>query len=306
MFVKIFSQIFDSSVANDYQVRHTLMDLLALADPTGRVDMTMESIQARTRIPMDILVSSMSALSSPDPQSRSPEYDGRRIVLLDSHRNWGWQIVNYLTYRNMKDEDARRDQNRINQQRHRERARLAAAGVANPSASVSNGQQQSAQEEVEEEVEEEKKKQVPVHKPRKSAQNAPAAEPKMPEALNTPAFLATWNLWCQHRKEIKNPLKPTTMAGQLEYLAKQGVVSATFRIKRAIAGGYVGLFFNSDGERQVVYTEDFDAPTTRTNGGRRVPAAGAGGILPAQQNGGYKQPQTFNTITGERTDGPTN
>ena len=47
-------------------------------------------------------------LSSPDPESRSQGEEGRRLIPIDSHRSWGWQIVNYEHYRNLRDEEARR------------------------------------------------------------------------------------------------------------------------------------------------------------------------------------------------------
>ena len=44
MFAKVFGQIFDSSIAEDYNCRRMFMDLLVLADSTGAVDMTPEAI----------------------------------------------------------------------------------------------------------------------------------------------------------------------------------------------------------------------------------------------------------------------
>jgi len=116
MYVKLFNQIFHSSVAEDYQVRHMFSDLLVLADSDGIVDMTMDSIQGITKVPADIIKRTMDVLMKPDPESRSQIEDGRRIVLLDTHRSWGWQIVNYALYRNFKDADTKkkywRDQKR--------------------------------------------------------------------------------------------------------------------------------------------------------------------------------------------------
>lgn len=112
MYAKIFSQIYDSSLADDYRIRHIFMDLLVLADRDGVVDMTPEAIARRINVPMEALTSALSALSAPDKRSRSPDEDGRRIVLLDGHRNWGWRIVNFPVYHAMRDESARRERNR--------------------------------------------------------------------------------------------------------------------------------------------------------------------------------------------------
>ena len=108
VFAKIFSQIFDSSISSDYIVRHTFMDLLVLADRDGVVDMTTDAIARRTNVPEEMIVHAIAKLAAPDAQSRSHEEDGCRLVPIDSHRSWGWQIVNYEHYRNLRDEEARR------------------------------------------------------------------------------------------------------------------------------------------------------------------------------------------------------
>lgn len=108
VFAKIFSQIFDSSISADYMVRHVFMDLLVLADRDGVVDMTTDAIARRTNVPEDIVIRAIQELTSADVKSRSHEEDGRRLVPIDSHRDWGWEIVNYAHYRNIKDEEARR------------------------------------------------------------------------------------------------------------------------------------------------------------------------------------------------------
>jgi len=99
MYAKVFSQIFNSSIADDYKVRHVFQDLLVLCDQFGVVDMTPQSISAQTRVPLKMVMAALTKLQSPDPRSRSPDEDGRRLVLLDSHRDWGWRIVNYAKYR---------------------------------------------------------------------------------------------------------------------------------------------------------------------------------------------------------------
>lgn len=108
VFAKIFAQIFDSSISSDYVVRHVFMDLLVLADRDGVVDMTIDAISRRTNVPEDIVTHAIKKLMEPDSKSRSPHEQGARIVPLDSHREWGWQIVNYDHYRHIRDEESRR------------------------------------------------------------------------------------------------------------------------------------------------------------------------------------------------------
>lgn len=108
MYVKVFESIMTSSLAEDYQTRHVFMDLLVLADPEGIVDMTPQAIARTTNVPLKIILSSIRKLCKPDPISRSKKESGCRLLRLDPGREWGWQIVNFKSYRNIRDENARR------------------------------------------------------------------------------------------------------------------------------------------------------------------------------------------------------
>lgn len=120
MYAKIFSQIFDSSIAEDYEVRHVFEDLLKLADMEGVVDMTMEAIARRTNVPFEKVRRGIEKLMESDPGSRSKEAEGRRLVPLDSNRGWGWIIVNYTHYRSLLDEESRRKYFRDAKRKQRE------------------------------------------------------------------------------------------------------------------------------------------------------------------------------------------
>ena len=104
MYSKIFRQIYDSSIADDWHTRVVFMDLLVLAESDGVIDMTPNAISARTRIPIDIVNNALTSLLQPDPESRTKDLEGRRLVLLDPSRSWGWRIVNYEKYRSIKRE----------------------------------------------------------------------------------------------------------------------------------------------------------------------------------------------------------
>lgn len=119
MFAKVFTQIFDSSIADDYRLRHFFTDLLVLAEIDGVVDMTPEAIAARTRIPLDDVLGYLAELEKPDTRSRSKKDKGRRIVRLDRHRDWGWKIVNYRSYRQIASEEQRREKTRARVARFR-------------------------------------------------------------------------------------------------------------------------------------------------------------------------------------------
>jgi hypothetical protein len=72
---------------------------LALADKNGCVDASLKALAGKTGWPMDFLMRAISELMEPDPESRSRDFDGRRLVLIDPARPWGWRIVNHRVYR---------------------------------------------------------------------------------------------------------------------------------------------------------------------------------------------------------------
>lgn len=108
MYAKIFSQILDSSIVENPEVRFTFMDLLVLCDKDGVVDMTHEAIARRTNRPIEVIRSTIKALEEPDQRSRTPTHDGRRIVRLDDHRDWGWLIINYTKFSKIRTAEDRR------------------------------------------------------------------------------------------------------------------------------------------------------------------------------------------------------
>lgn len=108
MFAKIFAQIFDSSIAENYELRHFFEDMLKLADKEGVVDMTPEAIARRINAPLERVKWGLEELMKPDPISRTRTHEGRRIVPLEAGRPWGWTIINYVHYRSIQDEEHRR------------------------------------------------------------------------------------------------------------------------------------------------------------------------------------------------------
>lgn len=86
----------------DWRALVVFQQLLVLCDEEGYVDKTADAISARTTIPIEIIKHGIQKLSDPDPDSRSKEYDGRRIVLINPDRSWGWRIVNYVDYREIR------------------------------------------------------------------------------------------------------------------------------------------------------------------------------------------------------------
>lgn len=100
-------------------MRFVFEDLLTLADSDGVVDMTPEAISRRTNVPIELVRRGLAALEAPDPRSRTPDHEGRRIVRLDDHRDWGWLIVNYGKFRLTASDEQRREKTRLRVERFR-------------------------------------------------------------------------------------------------------------------------------------------------------------------------------------------
>jgi hypothetical protein len=97
----------------------TFQQMLVLCDAEGFIDMTPEVISRRTTIPLEIIKKGIAALEQPDPDSRLSAEEGRRIIRIADHRNWGWQIVNHAYYRNLQSNEERREYMRSYQRNRR-------------------------------------------------------------------------------------------------------------------------------------------------------------------------------------------
>lgn len=131
MYAKIFAQIYDGTLCTvgPWEALVTFQQFLVLADQEGIVDMTAGAISRRTSIPLTIIEKGIAALLKPDPESRTPDEEGRRIVTLSSTRSWGWRIVNYQHYRKLQREADRREYFR---DRHRAEKEAKTGSQENP------------------------------------------------------------------------------------------------------------------------------------------------------------------------------
>ena len=121
MYGKIFDTIYDGTLVEDWRALVTFIQMIVLCDADGIIDMTPSAISRRTSIPIEHIKAGIEILENEDPYSRSPDDGGRRIVLLDEHRPWGWYIVNHEKYKGLQDSDTVRTQNRERKRKQRER-----------------------------------------------------------------------------------------------------------------------------------------------------------------------------------------
>lgn len=212
-FSKVFSTIWGGSLYGHFEASAVFLVFLSLADRDGAVDMTPEAIAGTTGWPLDFILKGIKQLEAADPKSRTPGHEGRRILLMDDHRPWGWIITNYALYRD-KMRSAERTAYLAEKQREY-RARNKSTPVN--TSTIINQDKPIAEADTEAEA----------------SKNASA----LPEWLDG----ASWTAWEIYRKEIGKKLTKSTITRQLNFLNSHRADHAAI-INQSITSGWTGLF----------------------------------------------------------------
>ena len=126
MFVKIFGSILDSSIwAEDIATKILWITMLAMADEHGFVNAAKSGLARRAGITPEQCEKALTVLEGPDPESKSQEYEGRRIEKVDG----GWVLLNYEKYRAMQSKKQIVDAARQSRKRKRDRESGNVTGV---------------------------------------------------------------------------------------------------------------------------------------------------------------------------------
>ena len=125
MYGKLFSSLYQGTLRGKASEILVLTNLIAFADQDGVIDKHFRAIADETGLSEEAVRDAIEYLSSPDPESRSSEEEGRRIVPINEHRSWGWQLVNHAKYKAIRSEADRRESNRTSQQRYRDKLKAA-------------------------------------------------------------------------------------------------------------------------------------------------------------------------------------
>ncbi len=136
MYAKIFKSLFEGSLRG--RPDEILVFVNLLTNASGEFcDRHFRAIAEETGLTIEQVRVAIAALESPDPESRSPDEDGRRILRMSEHRDWGWRIVNLEYYRKLKDEEDRREYMRNLMRKRRSTGHSGAKAVGSPLAGVS-------------------------------------------------------------------------------------------------------------------------------------------------------------------------
>ena len=131
-FTKLFASIVTSSVwCEDHPTVRVWIGMLALANANGVVEGSIPGLANVCRITIQECQKAIDLFSSPDPFSRNPADDGRRIEACPG----GWVILNYQVYREKRDEETRRKQTREAVARFRQRMKNKDVSQSKPNVS---------------------------------------------------------------------------------------------------------------------------------------------------------------------------
>lgn len=106
MFTKLFSSIITSSIWNeDNNTRLVWITMLAMANKNGYVAASTGGLAHEARVSREDCELALKVLTSPDKDSRSKEFEGRRVEVVDG----GFQLLNHPKYRAMRSEEERKE-----------------------------------------------------------------------------------------------------------------------------------------------------------------------------------------------------
>jgi hypothetical protein len=117
-YTKLFSSIVHSTIWREKDhIRIVWVTLLAMSDKDGVIEASVPGLADAARVSLSDCVEALERLKSPDEYSRTPDNEGRRIEEIDG----GWEILNYVKYREMASIEERRRRSAIRQKRWRDR-----------------------------------------------------------------------------------------------------------------------------------------------------------------------------------------
>lgn len=222
MYVKLFGRMLQSSIMDeDVLTRWAFVVMLLSADREGVVYGTTKALARTANLPESDFAAALDRLMAPDPNSTTPDEDGRRVVLESANC---WRVVNYAHYRDAKDEDALRTVTRDRVRRWRAAQKTGNAPVTPCNAPVTEGNEpkrsvtpsDAATDTDTDQAQTQKKNRPPISPPSQGdavvvpapvpGDKPPAkARPKGVPPTRLPAVLSAFSFWrttCGHPKAV--------------------------------------------------------------------------------------------------------
>jgi hypothetical protein len=121
MYGKIFSSLFTGSMYGAGAPAFTLMSyVIANMRPDKevgfQVELNIKDLSNRIGEPEGVIQKAIDYLCAPDPHTRTSGDDGRRLVKVGT---FDYRVVNGVHYAEIRNEEERRERNRLRQKKHR-------------------------------------------------------------------------------------------------------------------------------------------------------------------------------------------
>jgi uncharacterized phage protein (TIGR02220 family) len=123
MYGKIFSSLFTGSMYGAGSSKFALMGyVIANMKPDKtvgfQVELNVKDLASRIGETQEVIQEAIDFLCAPDPESRSEAEEGRRLVKLGA---FDYKVVNGVKYDQIRNEEERREKNRIRQEKFRKK-----------------------------------------------------------------------------------------------------------------------------------------------------------------------------------------
>ena len=129
-YTKLFNSILASTIwREDDKTRIVWITLLAMADRYGIAEGSVPGLADFARVSVEDCRAALVKLAAPDEDSRSQEFEGRRIEAVEG----GWRLLNHEKYRQKLSADERREYLKLKQREYRHRDKQASTTVNNVS-----------------------------------------------------------------------------------------------------------------------------------------------------------------------------
>lgn len=226
-YTPLFSTMLEGTLHGRWPHTGVWACLLSMVDYRGEIDKHPRLIASAIGIPISDLLACLKDFISPDPDSRSPENEGRRLELIDPDRDWGWRVVNIQKYRSRAS-----SANQVDDGRNAKKVKKYRDKNKTPADTARHQPTLDSDSDSDSDLNTNKKQEA-----RKRA-----FDPGLIPGLN----LEAWRQWIEYRAARKPAIKEISLQAAAEELAEFGEDQATV-VRKAIAAGYQGLFAPKNG-----------------------------------------------------------
>ena len=124
-YTKLFNSIITSTIwTEDDKTRILWITMLALADKNGEVQASIPGLARVAGMSVQDCETAINKFLSPDPYSRTPDDEGRRIEVIPG----GWGLLNHGKYRDMASRDEQKEAEAERKRRYRDRQKRNKSG----------------------------------------------------------------------------------------------------------------------------------------------------------------------------------